>query len=141
MKKMAALLSNIERQKPEPIPDEIFIIDQKYIPIVDSGIYYEDPRPDLEEDSNLWCQAFAAADNYGEQLKKSLWDMRKGGTRIIRGKKSFILRPEIDPQGVRGWPDQATYEKWRDRLLKPHQNQIVQILQGLFLWSSQSQEP
>lgn len=135
--KTADILSNIERPKIDPKQEDI-IAPEKPVPVhplIASGdIYYQDPRPDLEEDSNLWLQMFIDADKVSKQLVKNLWDMRVWGTRIVKGKGGYILRPEIDPDGVKAWPDKQTYEKWRDKLLIPYKAQIGEILKNLHEW-------
>lgn len=134
---MANFAERLQKEAVKKLPEqEIFELDPKYIPeIVKTGIKeYTDPRPDLEEDSNLWLQLFIEADKSNEQLRKNLWEMRNWGTRIVRGKTQFVLKPDIDEDGIRAWPDMETYEKWRDRLLLPHKKQVGEILKKLFAW-------
>ncbi|OPY59150.1 MAG: hypothetical protein A4E55_00367 [Pelotomaculum sp. PtaU1.Bin035] len=135
MKKMADLLSNMQRPgMKEKSPAQAQKEEAVKHPLFQNAIYYEDPRKDLEEDSNLWCQMLAEADKVSDQLRKNLWDMRTWGTRIVRGKTQFVLRPDIDPTGAKAWPDREMYEEWRDKLLKPYAKQIGEILKNLFVW-------
>jgi hypothetical protein len=107
-------------------------------PLVISGeVYFQDPRPDLENDSLLWLQMFIDASKYSKKLLKNLWDMRVWGTRIIKGRAGFVLRPDVDPEGVKAWPDKQTYEKWRNKLLMPYRAQIAVILKNLQEWESE----
>jgi hypothetical protein len=140
--KMSNLAKRLQKETPQMVPEEVVLeseviqIDPDLIPdtVKNPQKVYEDPRPDLEEDSNLWLQLFIEAEKTSAQLKENLYKMRNWGTRIVRGKTQFILRPDIDEDGIRAWPDQETYEKWRDRLLVPHKKQIAEMLKRLFIW-------
>ena len=93
-----------------------------------------DPRPDLAADSALWTRLFAlAAQNY-PQLTEHLQTMRQHGTTLkkldtkVTGKPgTYALRPLI---GKHGWPDEAAYRAKAAELLKPHHEQLVELLQN-----------
>lgn len=95
----------------------------------------EDPRPDLEEDSKRWgellriaagyqlvdrprCNDFAAALNY----------LRGGGTRLVAGKRMWVLRPEIDERAA--WSSQEEYDAAK-ACLEPFKDWIGPALEEL----------
>lgn len=88
-----------------------------------------DPRPDLEEDSALWKELLNLAQGQNPMLAGVLHGFRCQGTRIRQGKNGYVLRPDIDP--VFAWPSQKEYEKERDRWLKPHAEEIANLLRRL----------
>lgn len=88
-----------------------------------------DPRPDLEEDSALWKALLNLAQGENPMLAGVLHGFRCQGTRIRQGRSGYVLRPDIDP--VFAWPSQKEYEKERDRWLKPHAEEIANLLRRL----------
>lgn len=136
MSKAKDILSKIQRPSLE-MENEVVEIPIEQVPIhpmLVTGREYKDPRPDLEEDSNLWCQAFIQAEKFSLQLAKNLWELRNWGTRIKRGQKGFVIRPDIDEEGIRAWPNEEMYRKHSARLLGPFRGQVKEILRGLFEW-------
>lgn len=86
---------------------------------------YEDPRPDLAEDSHLWNELLCIAYAFHPLLPEKnaefcgvLNGMRCGGTRLRQGKNGWVLRPDIDPTGRVAWVSQEEYEYFRDKYLK-----------------------
>lgn len=149
MSKTAAILNSISRpdwgfleqeevEVVKVVVDDISTLHPSHHLAATGELYYQDPRPDLEEDSMLWLQAFVEAGKVNSKLVKNLWEMRNWGTRIIQGKNGFVLRPDIDPEGIQAWPDKQTYEKWRNRLLLPYKAQIIELLKNLFEWEGQN---
>jgi len=91
-----------------------------------------DPRPDLEEDSELWTRFLLLAELFhSSQLAGILHGFRCAGTRIKRGRKGYVLRPDIDPSGKTAWKSREDYERDRDKWLKPHVEKIAELLQCL----------
>lgn len=88
-----------------------------------------DPRPDLAEDSALWVRFLELAGEKDKQLAWTLHGFRCQGTRIVQGKKGYLLRPELDP--TKGWKNRQEYEKERDRWLMPHIDVIAELLKKL----------
>lgn len=85
---------------------------------------YEDPRPDLAEDSHLWNELLRIAYQFHPmEPEKSaefcgvLNGMRCGGTRIRPGKSGWVLRPDIDPTGRVAWSSQAEYDEMKEKYL------------------------
>jgi hypothetical protein len=134
--KTADILAQIERpgtQKQEevkPVPPEAAPVH----PLIDGQIYFQDPRPDLEEDSMLWLQVFAAADQVSKKLQENLWNMRNWGTRIKEIQGRFVLRPDISPETSLTFPDKETYERWRNKLLAPYKEALGEIMKNLWKW-------
>lgn len=103
----------------------------------DTGKEYEDPRPDMPEDSFLWLQMFVDADRISPEFYQHLLYMRSAGTRIVTGKSGgFVIRPEIGGKGT--WLNEAQYKEYAARWLAPHRNEIIKILANLFQWSQVS---
>lgn|GEM_PF-3436479 len=85
---------------------------------------YEDPRPDLAEDSHLWNELLRIAHTFHPlDAEKSaefcavLNGMRCGGTRIRAGKSGWVLRPDINPTGRVAWSSQAEYDEMKEKYL------------------------
>lgn len=98
-----------------------------------------DPRPDITSDAALWTRLLAfAAQNY-RALIDPLLAMHQGGTVLKRlengrssacgnnGTHTYALRPLI---GKRGWPDEAAYKAKAAELLRPHHDQLIELLQN-----------
>jgi len=104
-------------------------------PLLRGGKEYADPRPDLEEDSNLWLQFIIQAEKFSMKFAQNVYDMRGYGTRIRKGEIGYILYPEIDNTGtISAWDSMATYQKYRDKLLGPYRKWVKEILKDLFEW-------
>lgn len=90
-----------------------------------------DPRPDLAEDAELWAKLLeiAFAENY--ELAYTLHGFRCYGTRIKKINDRYVLRPDIDSEGLSAWPSQKEYEEAREKWLRPHVNEIAEWLQRL----------
>ena len=88
-----------------------------------------DPRPDLAEDSELWTRFLHLAEDENKKLTGALHGFRCQGTRIVQGKKGYLLRPELDPS--KGWKSRQEYEKERDKWLMPHIDVIAELLKKL----------
>ena len=85
-----------------------------------------DPRPDLTEDSETWVQLLGmAGDN---ELGWTLQGFRCYGTRLIKGKRSYLLRPLV---GDELWPSPEAYAACRERYLRPHETELVTLLRAL----------
>lgn len=99
------------------------------------GKKYEDPRPDLEDDSDLWLQVIIQAEKRSLEFAQNIYDLRGYGTRIQRGKTEFFISPIIDDTGTKSaWTSKEIYLKYRDKLLGPYRQWIREILEGLFEW-------
>jgi hypothetical protein len=101
-------------------PDKTEEKETSYIP----PPIYEDPRPDLAEDSHLWNELLRIAYEFHPQLPEKnaefcgvLNGMRCGGTRIRAGKNGWVLRPDIDPTGRVAWSSQAEYDEMKQKYL------------------------
>lgn len=94
--------------------------------------YTEDPRPDLQEDHQLWCRLLELAmERHGEELAGILNGFRCGGTRLKKGKTSYLLRPDIDPNGKVAWESVAEYEQMKNKYLEPWRKEVVALLKEL----------
>lgn len=91
---------------------------------------HKDPRPDLTADSEAWVDMMVQAEKYSHQLVSNLIEMRKWGTRIRHGKSGYIMVPEM---GGKNWPSMEAYQEYRDRLLGPYREQIMEILAYLLV--------
>src|SRR5690606_27223311 len=91
--------------------------------------YTVDPRPDLAEDSATWTKLLQmAADRHGDDLAGILHGFRCGGTRLKRGRNSYVLRPDVDPTGTVAWTSVEEYEEMRDKYLTPWREQVMELL-------------
>ena len=113
---------------PEPLPDK-------------SSIESIDPRPDLSADSGLWVRLLnLAAQHSSSSLYDALYTMRQKGTRLKRrpnnlngnnGRKNYnyALRPEVGVTNC--WKSVAEYKATAAKLLNPHREQVIQLLEDL----------
>lgn len=99
---------------------------------------YEDPRPDLAEDSHLWNELLRIAYHYyevwperNEAFCSALNVMRGGGTRIRPGKNGWVLRPDFDETGRRAWQNQAEYDEMKEKYLRPWMECLRRALREL----------
>lgn len=94
--------------------------------------YTDDPRPDLQEDHQLWIRLLELAmKRYGEELAGILNGFRCGGTRLKQGKKGYILRPDVDPTGKVAWESTDEYERMKSKYLEPWRNEVAELLKEL----------
>ena len=87
-----------------------------------------DPRPDLTIDSPLWQRLLRLAAIAYPVLAKPLQTMRQSGTALKRldGTGVYGLRP-IVKEGC--WESADAYKTKAAELLKPHHNQLIELLQ------------
>ena len=87
-----------------------------------------DPRPDLTSDSALWARLLTFAARSCPQLTGSLRTMRQGGTTLKKlDTSTYALRPIINK---RGWKSDEAYKAKAAELLRPHHEQLVNLLQN-----------
>lgn len=90
---------------------------------------YDDPRPDLTEDSLLWQQLLAAAKNIDLQLYGNLHGLRCWGLRITRA-ASGPMRGKLVL-----WPgaecDASEYPELRNKYMVPYGKEIAFLIGGL----------
>lgn len=95
-------------------------------------IVFIDPREDLAAEnpgeSYWWSWLLAEAWIVNRQLAITLHGFRCMGTRLVKGEKSFVLRPEVSN---RAWQSQEEYQKDRDKYLMPHRDQLAGLLKRL----------
>ena len=91
---------------------------------------FQDPRPDLPEDTVLWTKLLELAwDSEAPDLFFTLHGFRCNSLRLIKGARGYVLRPEFDEHS--GWEDKADYEAARDKMLTPHRDEVARLLRGL----------
>lgn len=98
------------------------------------GKVYMDPRPDIDEDAELWVTLLALTDKIEPKLWEALLGFRCVGARLlpIEGSEgAYVLRPHIDSSGNCGFRCQQEYKDEAERWLRPHALQIKQILANL----------
>ena len=89
-----------------------------------------DPRPELGggEESVCWAILLAHAYKLNRRLAYSLHGFRCQGTRLLKGKNGWILRPEI---GENGWESQEEYDRYKERFLEPVRRDVISALRQL----------
>lgn len=92
----------------------------------------EDPRPDLQYDSNDWTRLLNNAEAKDPMLAGVLHGFRCGGLRLHKGAKGYALRPDFDPL-TSIWKSKSEYEIDRDKWLIPSQGEIVELLNNLLV--------
>lgn len=93
------------------------------------GTVYEDPRPDMPEDSFLWLQLFAMAGEISPELCQNLIYVRSPGSRIVKNKYgSYVIRPYIDQEGGKGWLSEAQYREYAGKWLGLYQEELKKLL-------------
>lgn len=96
------------------------------------GKTYEDPRPDMPEDSFIWLQLFAAADEISPRFCQNLIYIRSPGSRMVKGKSgNYVIRSEIDNQGVHGWLNESQYKEYAKKWLEPYREELKALLTRL----------
>lgn len=88
---------------------------------------FDDPRPDLEQDTNLWIKLLRGAAYLEDReiafrLSKRLWTMRCIGTQLKPTREGMKFIPIIEPEGL--WPSQEWFDEFKLRDLKPYKNEI-----------------
>ena len=124
-----SLAKRLKQSEPEPVQEVLFGNPELAKKMENLILKITDPRPDLIEDSELWTRLLELASERDKDLAGTLHGFRCQGTRLKRGRTSYVLRPDIDP--VRAWPSQAEYEKERDKWLKPYTKEIAVLLKSL----------
>jgi len=102
--------------------------------VVDLGIEFSDPRPDLDRlyhDGGLWAQLLAISHRKDPILSGTLHGFRCQGTKLEKGSGGYVIRPVI---GDAAWPDQRAYDRDRERYLIPHRARLTELLDELIDW-------
>lgn len=94
------------------------------------GKVYQDPRPDIDDDSELWVTLPVEADKLEPKLWGALLGFRCIGARLlpVEGTEAYALRPYIDPSGDCGFRSQEEYRDEAERWLRPHEAQLKFLL-------------
>lgn len=94
------------------------------------GKVYLDPRPDIDNDSELWVTLLVEADKMDPKLWGALLGFRCIGARLlpVEGSDAYVLRPHIDPSGDCGFRSEQEYGDERARWLIPHAAQLRLLL-------------
>lgn len=94
------------------------------------GKVYMDPRPDIDDDSELWVTLLVEADKQEPKLWGALLGFRCIGARLlpVEGSDAYVLRPHIDPSGDCGFRSQEEYRDEAERWLRPHAAQFKLLL-------------
>jgi len=90
----------------------------------------KDPRPDLGDgvESMCWAELLSAAHRINRQLAYVLHGFRCQGTRLVRGEKGWVIRPEI---GENGWDSQEMYDKYKGKYLESMRRDVILALKRL----------
>lgn len=95
------------------------------------GKVFADPRPDIDNDKNLWVTLFVEADRINYKLSDALFGFRCIGAKLAKKESGYMLRPVIDETGNCGFKDWAEYREQTDKWLKPHTGQLKFLLTNL----------
>nr|WP_092074969.1 hypothetical protein [Dendrosporobacter quercicolus]NSL49597.1 hypothetical protein [Dendrosporobacter quercicolus DSM 1736]SDN24265.1 hypothetical protein SAMN04488502_11553 [Dendrosporobacter quercicolus] len=97
------------------------------------GKVYMDPRPDIDDDAELWVTLLALADKLEPKLWEALLGFRCIGARLLPVAHSgaYVLRPHLDASGDSGFRSQEEYKAEAERWLRPHSGQFKQLLAEL----------
>lgn len=96
------------------------------------GKMYLDPRPDIDDDSELWVTLLVEADKMDTKLWDAFLGFRCIGARLLPTVDGgYVLRPHIDPSGNGGFRSQEEYKEEARRWLHPHKEQIKILLSNL----------
>ena len=96
------------------------------------GKVYRDPRPDFQEDSELWVVLLIEADKVNVRLWDALLGFRCVGTRLFStADGSYVIRPHIDLSGDCGWRSVEEYKAEAARWLGPFGEQVKLLLRNL----------
>lgn len=96
------------------------------------GKVFQDPRPDFQEDSELWLIILVEADKVDVRLWDALLGFRCVGTRLFpTADSSYVIRPHIDPSGDCGWRSVEEYKAEAVKWLGPFGEQVKLLLKNL----------
>ncbi|WP_371366268.1 hypothetical protein SRRS_07030 [Sporomusa rhizae] len=96
------------------------------------GKVFQDPRPDFQEDSDLWVILLIEADKVDVKLWDALLGFRCVGTRLFPTEGGgYVIRPHIDPTGDCGWKSIEEYKAEAARWLAPFGEQVKELLKNL----------
>lgn len=87
-----------------------------------------DPRPDIEQDSELWNQLLNLEVAIKHNVSWILHGFRCQGTLLVKQNGQYVLRPLI---GENGWRSVEEYKKYRDIYLVPQRDKIATALKEL----------
>ena len=97
-----------------------------------ASVKWCDPRAvDMPDDSALWCQLHELLADLSE-LQNIIETFRGIGSTLVRGKKSYMIKPIIDTTGATGWIDQKQYDDMKQKDLMPYQGTLARALIQLF---------
>ena len=131
------LFGNVpEKPKPNAAPPEASV---KYAlfrelgkPVYRNGLgkMYMDPRPDIDDDSELWVTILVMADKIEPKLWEALLGFRCIGARLlpVESSDAYALRPHMDPSGDCGFRNQEEYRDEANRWLRPYTTQMKFLL-------------
>ncbi len=88
-----------------------------------SGRWRYDPRPDLKDDHEFWTVVLQMAEKANGEAYGNLHGMRCMGTRLESVGKNLRIVPADDIG-----PEFFKYEKYKQKYLSPHAEQIVEIM-------------
>jgi hypothetical protein len=90
---------------------------------------FDDPRPELEQDSNLWELFISVSYLMDEQLAYILHGFRCAGARLLKSNSGYIMRPEFNKDSL--WDNQAEYDNDKKQYLIRCTDKIIECLNRL----------
>ena len=125
---------NAEEEKINSNEDKVEIKDDEsfedYITRIRSKYKY-DPRPDLEEDSQLWKKILKLAEGIDKKAYHILHGFRCGGAKLEIKNDKVNMKPRIGKNHL--WQSQEEYNKDRKQWLMPLKDSISEIFDALEL--------
>jgi hypothetical protein len=92
---------------------------------------YEDPRPELEQDTKLWVKllrstAYLEDREVAKILLKKLWTWRGIGTQLKPTLVGIKLVPLLEPDGL--WPGEEYFQLAKKEDMGPYAKEITWLL-------------
>ena len=97
---------------------------------------FQDPRPELQEDSSLWRILLEVSHEANPNLYGALHGLRCIGTRLERSKQwGLVLKPILPGIGIgeniTGWKDKEDYRAVAQEYLRPHHDLLLGLLKKI----------
>ena len=89
-----------------------------------------DPRPDLQYDTQEWDWLLKRAFEINQDLAYILHGFRCSGLRLLKSNAGYVMRPDFEQKSSL-WKNQAEYDKDKSQWLLKYTKEIIELLNKL----------